>query len=391
VNSNTGSFEDFLALIERADRAMADGQLKDASEALLIASRNAAANVDTWLKFSAVLRALSDDAGALEAVESALRCEPLNFVALLLYATLLEKLGRPEADECFGHALAQCPKSPIAPQMQKMVDHASVRYLAWQQRTNDVLNAALDALHLPPSAATHRLVRFGTNTTRLTRSYHSEPSDYHYPGLPEIEFYECSLFAWLASLESLTEEITREFHKCVSAERNELVPYVKYAEGQPVRQWAELNNSLDWSAIHLIRNGKPVAINVQHCPKTMALLASLPQPHIVGASPNAMFSLLAPGAKIPPHTGVANTRLICHLPIVVPGDCWFRVGSERRIWQHGKAWVFDDTIEHEAANESASLRVVLIFDVWHPALSADERAGVSAIVGANEGRIRVDF
>ena len=99
-----------------------------------------------------------------------------------------------------------------------------------------------------------------------------------------------------------------------------------------------------------------------------------------------MFSLLAPRTRIPPHTGVANTRLVCHLPLIVPERCWFRVGAETREWEVGKAFVFDDTIEHEAANDSDRLRVVFIFDVWHPGLSEAERDTVAAIMaGARTG------
>jgi aspartyl/asparaginyl beta-hydroxylase (cupin superfamily) len=97
-----------------------------------------------------------------------------------------------------------------------------------------------------------------------------------------------------------------------------------------------------------------------------------------------MFSLLAPGAHIPPHNGVANIRLVCHLPLIVPPGCWFRVGDERREWEVGKAWVFDDTIEHEAANPSESLRVILILDTWHPDLSRAERESVAAIMAATD-------
>jgi len=45
----------------------------------------------------------------------------------------------------------------------------------------------------------------------------------------------------------------------------------------------------------------------------------------------------------------------------------------------GKAWVFDDTIEHEAWNDSDKLRVVLIFDIWHPQLSPAEREMITAL------------
>jgi aspartyl/asparaginyl beta-hydroxylase (cupin superfamily) len=95
-----------------------------------------------------------------------------------------------------------------------------------------------------------------------------------------------------------------------------------------------------------------------------------------------VFSVLAPGTTIPPHTGVANTRLVCHLPLIVPAGCWFRVGAETRYWERGKAFVFDDTIEHEAANTSSEVRVVLIFDVWHPGLSATERMAARAVMEA---------
>jgi aspartyl/asparaginyl beta-hydroxylase (cupin superfamily) len=95
-----------------------------------------------------------------------------------------------------------------------------------------------------------------------------------------------------------------------------------------------------------------------------------------------MFSLLAPGAHIPPHTGISNARLVCHLPLIVPEGCWFRVKEDTRLWQRGKAWVFDDTVEHEAMNPSTELRVVMICDIWHPALDEAERAGIKAVIEA---------
>jgi aspartyl/asparaginyl beta-hydroxylase (cupin superfamily) len=98
-----------------------------------------------------------------------------------------------------------------------------------------------------------------------------------------------------------------------------------------------------------------------------------------------MFSLLAPNTAIPPHVGVNNARLVCHLSLVVPEDCWFRVGAETRYWKRGEAFVFDDTIEHEALNPSDELRVVFIFDVWHPDLSEVERNAVAALIGSEGG------
>ena len=49
------------------------------------------------------------------------------------------------------------------------------------------------------------------------------------------------------------------------------------------------------------------------------------------------------------------------------------MGGTTREWVPGKAWVFDDTIEHEAWNLSDTPRAILIFDIWNPLLSAAER------------------
>jgi aspartyl/asparaginyl beta-hydroxylase (cupin superfamily) len=95
-----------------------------------------------------------------------------------------------------------------------------------------------------------------------------------------------------------------------------------------------------------------------------------------------MFSVLAPNTRIPPHTGVSNTRLVTHLPLVVPEGCGFRVGSSTRPWRVGEAFVFDDTIEHEAWNTSDTWRAVLIFDVWSPFIPPREQEKIVEVMEA---------
>ena len=65
---------------------------------------------------------------------------------------------------------------------------------------------------------------------------------------------------------------------------------------------------------------------------------------------------------------------MCHLPRIVPPNCRFRVGADTREWVVGEPWIFDDTIEHEAWNDSDRLRVVLIGDLWRPELDDQDRA-----------------
>ena len=59
-----------------------------------------------------------------------------------------------------------------------------------------------------------------------------------------------------------------------------------------------------------------------------------------------------------------------------------RVGYETREWKIGEVLILDDTIEHEAVNDSDELRVVLIFDVWNPLLAPEERDMVRAMTAA---------
>jgi aspartate beta-hydroxylase len=99
-----------------------------------------------------------------------------------------------------------------------------------------------------------------------------------------------------------------------------------------------------------------------------------------GFSPTAVFSALEPRAHIPPHTGSTNVRLLVHLPLILPGPARFRVGNEARSWEMGRAWVFDDTIEHEAWNDADLTRVILIFDVWNPLLGEAERERITEMM-----------
>ena len=77
-----------------------------------------------------------------------------------------------------------------------------------------------------------------------------------------------------------------------------------------------------------------------------------------------------------------NTRLICHLPLIVPPDCRLRVGSETRTVKAGKTMIFDDSMEHEAWNDSKDTRVVLLFEIWRPELSDEERAALTTLFEA---------
>jgi hypothetical protein len=382
--TETATQEERAAALEaEADGAAARGDVAAARRLLEQVTALAPDRGDAWLKLTAMCRRTGDVEAALAAVSGALRVDPLGFLPLLLKASLLEQAGRTaEAGQTYGYALAQQP-AEVPPPLRAMADHARQVHDRFVAEQGARLEKAAGTVALAPDEAA-RLARFRSNILRRTRPFHSEPTHFHYPGLREREFHDRADFPWLAELEAATPAIREDFERVMQAERAELVPYIQYPDDVPLAQWAALNRSRDWTAIHLIRNGRIVEANARHCPTVMGLLGRLDQPHVPERGPNAMFSLLAPGAHIPPHNGVANTRLVCHLPLVVPEGCWFRVGAETRKWEVGKAWIFDDTIEHEARNPSGALRAILIVDTWHPDLSAAERDAVTAVMAASD-------
>ena len=114
----------------------------------------------------------------------------------------------------------------------------------------------------------------------------------------------------------------------------------------------------------------------------MEALALAPMPNAAGRSPNAHWSRLLPGAHIAPHTGMINTRLICHIPIKTAPECKLRVGSETRDWVDGVPLIFDDSFEHEARNAGHEVRVVLLFEIWRPDVPECDRATIARIFEA---------
>jgi aspartyl/asparaginyl beta-hydroxylase (cupin superfamily) len=118
-------------------------------------------------------------------------------------------------------------------------------------------------------------------------------------------------------------------------------------------------------------------------PATIKALEAAPMPDIARQAPIALFSKLSAEMKIPPHNGLNNSRLICHLPLIVPENCGsLRVGNEERSWVEGEMLIFDDTIEHEAWNSSADERVILLFEVWRPEISEEERRLITTMLRA---------
>ncbi|MFT4076358.1 MAG: aspartyl/asparaginyl beta-hydroxylase domain-containing protein [Asticcacaulis sp.] len=374
--------------LEPARRAIATRDFVRAQHLLSELIGNPAEPIDTWLMLASVYRAGGRLNDALTTLDRALSREPRHFLALLMRASVLERLGNPEAPEAYGIALELMPAEvAFDPATQKAIEKARQvhdTYIA--ERRSIVMAAGADALTDASLTEKWAAERFIDDALRVKRRFHQEPAQFYYPGLPAIEFYDRGYFPWLQALESQWEAIRDELLSVIDEDLSGFAPYIQYADRLPLDQWRQLNRNPDWSAFHLIDGGGLNAKNASRCPKTLRALAPLPQPRIPGRGPSAMFSALKPHTRIPPHTGISNTRLVVHLPLIVPKNCGFRVGNEVRNWVPGQAWVFDDTIEHEAWNDSDEVRSILIFDIWSPFLSLSQQVTVTQIMTAMDDR-----
>lgn len=369
----------------RAMAAMAAGDFTGARELLKQALRIGADRVPLWLNLAGCCRALGDADGALAAIEGALKVEPRAFRALLMKGSILEGRGqRRQAAMLYGAATGLAPalESLDAPTAQAL-RHAKAFHVRYMEELAAFIHADIGTVRECSSSVEARRASTFIDLTLARRpNYRQEPTEFFYPGLPAVEFWEREHFPWLPEVEAATASVQQELREILKDDFRDFVPYVQHPQGVPMDQWKDLNHSRRWGALHLVWYGDRVPENADRCPITMGLLEQAPQPRVARRSPAAMFSALQPKTRIPAHTGVANTRLVVHLPLIVPEACGFRVGNDTRLWREGAAWVFDDTIEHEAWNGSDRPRVILIFDVWNPLLSATERDLVIAVMQA---------
>jgi aspartate beta-hydroxylase len=322
---------------------------------------------------------------ALAALDEALSLDPYNFLALLSKGAVVEKLsGERVAARVYENAIKLAPaddklppnlKSPLA-RARDVVEktrQALVAHLT--EQVGDLAGAGGEL-------AQRRLEEAIGVYAGVRKVYQNEPLLLHYPRLPAIPFYPRELFPWLPELEAATPVIQAELAALLATRMDDFAPYMQIPADAPVNQWEELNHSRRWSSLFLWKDGERQEAVCQACPRTAALLGGLPMAHQPGFAPTAMFSALEAKTHIPAHTGSTNVRLLCHLPLVLPGPARFRVGNDERAWKLGQAWIFDDTIEHEAWNDADELRVILIFDVWNPYLEPGERERINAMMAA---------
>lgn len=379
--SMTGTPSTDLNQLGRAGAAALRRQDPAAARALfeqVVAARPG--DMSAWFGLALACRGLGDDAGQLRALDRVLTNEPGH---LLMKADHFAKTGDGRAAATFYRAVvARAPALDTLPaELRSEIRRAELECARFTQQYETHLREALATAGFDPARSSRRFSQSLDLLLGKKQVYLQSPSSFYFPELPQRQFYERAEFPWLAALEAQTGVIRDELLEVVRDERA-FEPYVQTSPNRPPNDYGDLLDSLDWSAFFLIQSGAVMEQNAARCPRTMQALAQVPLATARARTPSVLFSLLRPGTRIPPHHGMLNTRLICHLPLIAPAGCALRVGAQTRAWTEGETMIFDDSIEHEAWNTSDQLRVVLLFDIWRPELTLDERDLVAAMLTA---------
>lgn len=338
-----------------------------------------------WINLATAHRILGDAERERAALEGALAIDQTDLLALIRLAQLHERLGEetPAAERWTAVLALSLNINDPSPEFADILSHAKQYVGEQQQKLADAIETALADELAEASARDRRRMRRAADAWLGRRPiYTNHCEGLHYPFLPADEFFEAEHFPWLGELEAATATIVAELETILADPEAELTPYISLPPGVPASKWSGLDKSLDWGAFHLWKEAERFDEACARAPRTAALVESLPICHIKGRAPNVFFSILKAGSHIPAHTGVTNVRSVVHLPLIVPEGCEFRVGGETRGWVQGRAFAFDDTIEHEAWNRSERDRAILIIDVWNPYLSDHERAMICGLYGA---------
>ena len=373
---------DFQALAGAGVEALRRG---DAKEARANFDRVEAAGMGTHqlrLLLAQACMMAGDAEGAHRALDKVIAEEPTNLYALIMRGDLLAGAGDDRAAvSWYQAALLQAPRAgQLPPDLIEALRRAEGEIARTSGAFAEHLQTHLAAAGISAPETSGRFAEaldllLGRAVVQL-----QQPTNFYFPQLPQRPFFEREEFAWVTALEAAAPAIRAELETMLAGDAG-LVPYVAADPDRPAKRHALLDDPR-WSAFHLYRRGVPVPENAARCPATMAALDALPMPRIPGRAPIAMFSVLRAGTHIPPHNGMHNSRLICHLPLLVPEGCRLRVGNETRTVVQDRTMIFDDTIEHEAWNDGDATRVIMLFEIWRPEFDAGEREALTALFGA---------
>ena len=367
--------------------ALKSGRYPDAVAHLRRASLTSPNDAVAWFGLAFALEQHGDMASAEGALDQVLLLDPKNVVALVLRADQhLRQHRSREAHAYYRAAVSAADQQPnLPPAAEEAVARARLQSRNQAAAFRRHFLQGLEGNGFRRDASPGRLNKtidhllgVGSDGIDGTHAFPQAPTVFKYFGLPHYYFADSESWAWVRGIEAQVDVIAQELQGAAS-DRNGFSPYLVRDPKVPSADYGSLQDSPEWTALFLVRNGLLNQAVADRFPRTLAVLQTAPLHRLNGRAPSILFSRLTAGAHIPPHHGMLNTRLICHLPIIVPGNGALRVGSETRSWTKGKCLIFDDSIQHEAWNRSESERIVLLFEIWRPELGEQERDWIRRI------------
>lgn len=366
------------------------------AEALVVFQQAVDENMATprcWLGLSLAALTQGDVPRAENAIDAVLKEEPHNLRALIIKGDIL--LGKNDfqnASSYYNLILRLAANlTDVPPQLATDLDRVETRLQQlgemFQQHLVDRLSSAGYRRNQASTRFNNSLdMLLGRKQRKdLSEQFPQTPHAFYVDDMAYCTFFPTEELPWMPHLEAHTDLIEQELNALLDQSAERFSPYVHSGLEQPQNTETALLDSHDWTSAFLWQDGKPETDILAACPETAALMADLPLTRINGLAPSVLFSKLDAGAKIDPHTGLLNCRLICHLPLTVPAGCGLRVGDESRETQRGRGWAFDDSVSHEAWNNSEDPRTILLFDVWRPELDSQERHLITSLLEAVSG------
>lgn len=337
----------------------------------------------TWLDQARDAHRRGDVAAETAALDDAIRTDRGNIAAILAMAELKRRQQDDRAAGSFYRlALGTAAQArSVATALHPGLQRAEEFLAATERAFADHLLGQLRDTGIDQHNATPRVAEALRMLAGEQQLYLQQPSMFYFPGLPQRAFFERGAFDWVPAVEAATYAIRAELSALIDENGDHFGPYVTASADRPPPNNPLLDKP-DWGAAWLWKDGEVADGMAEICPQALAALAHAPQPIIPGRAPLALFSRLKPGTHIAPHHGMLNTRLICHLPLIVPDGCGLRVGADTRSWREGELMIFDDSFEHEAWNRGTSDRTILLFEIWRPDISPDERDQLTRIFSA---------
>jgi Flp pilus assembly protein TadD len=342
------------------------------------------ANLEAYRGLGVVLESLGRVDEAIGVLRQAYLRQPADPQTVLFLGAALAKAGQLEAAAAAASFLEATLSDML--QLDRMASGAAyakersarLRHALGNFYAELRADAIEEAKRVEPNADLSRVSRavwrpiFPPNSPERRR-----PAFFYVPQLGDAPWFEPESFDWAADLQAAAPELAKEVAGSLDIEVDGL-PYI--AQQEQSETWSSLAGRTNWSALHFWNDAVPNERALARFPKVRAALERLPLVMSEGVPVEAFLSILKPRTRIPPHFGNSNHRLTVHLPLIVPASCGLKVGGETRETQFGRLMIFDDSYEHSAWNDSDAARIVLIFEIWHPALSAAERTAVTGLL-----------